>query len=426
MPPETEFLALSRPARRAVLPTLVVAAVVAAFAALYLFRTAFFLLFVGIVFATAVKPLVRAMERRQASHPAAVGGVYLTLALLAVAGVLVLGPLLLDQMMSLAAAVPAVYDSFREDLLEIPSPFVQRMVARLPPRLTPPPTAEAAVEQAVVQVSHSLGFVGSGLKAALALAGGLMLAFYWSLQEERTIRWLLLFFPVERREAVRDFLGAVDTKVGAYLRGQAILCLIVAALALVAFWFLGLPYAIVLAAIAGIMEAVPFFGPILGAIPAILVALATDPSLVLGVIISMTVIQQLENHLLVPQVMDRAVGVNPLVTLLAIAAFGTLMGLAGAILAIPLAAIAQLVLDRFVLAPEAVDPAPPQGRDAVSVLRYQTQKLIHDVRLRIRDKTALAVSETDRVEEVIESIARDLDQDLARRQLAAPAAEAGS
>jgi hypothetical protein len=134
-------------------------------------------------------------------------------------------------------------------------------------------------------------------------------------------------------------------------------------------------------------------------------------------------IQQIECYVLVPRIMDRSVGVHPLVTLLAIAAFGSLLGWAGAVLAIPLAAVIQVVIQRYVLSPEAIEPAPPEGRDAASLLRYQARELMQDIRLQIRKKPDATTGKNDRLEEAIEAIARDLDQGLADTAVAVPSAE---
>src|SRR5687768_18546916 len=96
-------------------------------------------------------------------------------------------------------------------------------------------------------------------------------------------------------------------------------------------------------------------GPLLGAIPAALVALSIAPDKLIWVIIATVVIQQLENSLLVPRVMSKAVGVNPFVTLLSLFAFGSFFGVAGALMAIPIAAIIQLLLNHFVFQPATVE-----------------------------------------------------------------------
>jgi hypothetical protein len=179
-------------------------------------------------------------------------------------------------------------------------------------------------------------------------------------------------------------------------------------MACVTFLVLGLPYAIVLGLVAGLCEAIPFFGPVLGFMPAVMVAAAVDWPRAVSVLVAAIVIQQIENYLLAPRIMDKSVGVPPMVTLLAIAAFGTLFGLAGVVFAIPLAAIIQVAVERFVLSREALSPPQPAGRDRLSMLGYQAGELIRDIRLQSRDHKGSASEETDRLAESIESVARDL------------------
>jgi hypothetical protein len=168
---------------------------------------------------------------------------------------------------------------------------------------------------------------------------------------------------------------------------------------------------LVLALVAGVLEAVPMIGPLLGAVPASLVALSIGPDKLIWVIVATTVIQQLENSLLVPRVMDKAVGVNPFVTLLAFFAFSSFFGIAGALMAIPMAAIIQLVLNHFVFHPTTVDPEASAGRDYASRLRYEAQDLANDLRKQARLKkrgSDLRVKQIDQVMDEIETITTDL------------------
>jgi AI-2E family transporter len=172
----------------------------------------------------------------------------------------------------------------------------------------------------------------------------------------------------------------------------------------------------VLALIAGVLEAVPMIGPLLGAIPAAVIALSIAPSKLVWVIVASLIIQQLENSLLVPRVMRKAVGVNPFVSLLAIFAFSSLFGIVGALMAIPMAAIIQLLLDRFVFNPATMEPEVSAGRDYASRLRYETQDLAQDLRKQARFKkwgSVLKVKQIDKVMDEIETITTDLDALLA-------------
>jgi hypothetical protein len=127
--------------------------------------------------------------------------------------------------------------------------------------------------------------------------------------------------------------------------------------------------------------------------------------------------QQLENNLLVARVMSKAVGVNPFVSLLAIFAFSSLLGIPGALMAIPLAAILQLLLDRFVFHPGMMEVEVSAGRDYASRLRYEAQELAQDLRKQARLKKGgsdLRVKQIDQVLDEIETITTDLDALLAQ------------
>jgi hypothetical protein len=158
-------------------------------------------------------------------------------------------------------------------------------------------------------------------------------------------------------------------------------------------------------------------GPLLGAIPAAVIALSIAPSKLVWVIVATLVIQQTENSVLVPRVMRKAVGVNPFVSLLAIFAFSSLFGIAGALMAIPIAAIIQLLLDRFVFYQAAMEPEVSAGRDYASRLRYEAQDLAQDLRKQARLKKGgsdLRVKQIDQMMDEIEAITTDLDALLAQ------------
>ena len=141
------------------------------------------------------------------------------------------------------------------------------------------------------------------------------------------------------------------------------------------------------------------------------------PDKLIWVIVATVVIQQLENSLLVPRVMSKAVGVNPFVTLLAIFAFSSFFGIAGALMAIPMAAIIQLVLNHFVFHPTTTESEASVGRDYASRLRYEAQDLASDLRKQARlnkGGSELRVRQIDQVMDEIETITTDLDALLAQ------------
>ena len=263
----------------------------------------------------------------------------------------------------------------------------------------------------------ALGYITSAIRFIFILIVILFLSFYWTLDGPRIIQSFLLLLPQGRREGIRDLISAMEAKVGYYIAGQGVLCLMVGVMALASYLLIGLPNALVLALIAGVLEAVPMIGPLLGAVPAALVALSLGPDKLVWVIVASVIIQQLENSLLVPRVMRKAVGVNPFVTLLAIFAFSSFFGIAGALMAIPMAAIIQLALNHFVFYPQTSETETSDGRDYASRLRYEAQDLAQDLRKQARLEKGgsdLRVKQIDKVMDEIETITTDLDALLAQ------------
>ena len=399
----------SDPPRRIVAATLVVAAVVAGFVAVYLLSDVLLLFFIGVVLATALKPAIEALHRPGIPQPIAVVLVYACIIVLLAVVVTVGTPYVGSQARELLSEIPQAGKQFHQWLANAGDVLWANVARRLVAEISLS-TAPAEAGQALATVGQTASYLAAVARGLLVACVVVLLAFYWSLQGDRTIYWALLLLPHSARDDARATIEEIEAKVGAYLRNQGLVCLAMAAAASVVYGLLGLRYAIVLGLAAGLLEVVPVLGPILGAIPPLGVALFTDSGRTPWVLLAAILMQQAENYLLVPRMMDKGVGVHPMATLLAIAAFGSLLGIAGAILAIPLAAILQILLNRYVLGPAARQPQRPDGRGTSSVLLYQAQELLCDIRLRHKAKPAS--STVGSLAEAIEVIARDLDAGL--------------
>lgn len=397
--------------RRIIEGTLVVCAVVALFALALVARHVLFFLFIAIVLSTALKPLIALLTGRGVPRLASISIVYSILLTTLVAPAVIGLPLVVDQSQQVLHSLPESYSDFRDRVGQISS----TVAARLPEQPPWVDREDEVIEGALSALNRALSYSGILIRGGVIVVIVIFTSFLWCIYEDQTIRSMLLFLPAERRQEAGEVIEGIQAKVGAYVRGQGLLCLAVGLMSLVAYLIIGLPHALVLSIIAGVFEAVPVFGPVLGAIAPMLVALSVDPTQVGWVLLAAIVIQQSENYLLVPRIMDRSVGVNAVVTLLAIAGFSALEGLAGAVLAIPMAAIIQLLLDRYVLGAAALEPQVPASRDTIGQLRFQTQALIQEVRLQMREKDDPTSSRADRLEETIETIAQRLDESLARK-----------
>jgi predicted PurR-regulated permease PerM len=405
--------------RRVVWATLVLTFVILGFWLLYRFNQVVFLLFITIVIGTVIRPAVAWLHQRGVPRIAGVILVYLLLLILLIGFLLLLFPLIVEQGTTIAATVPDYYQNLREWMVNYPNQLIVRLSEFLPATLPSlkSRTAQPTGQEMMASAGQVLGYVkmvAGGIFRAIVI---LVLAFYWTLDGPRIIKSFLLLVPQDRRESISELIAAMETRVGFYMAGQAILCLVIGIMALLAYLLIGLPNALVLALMAGVLEAIPMIGPLLGAVPAALVALSVAPDKLVWVIVATVIIQQLENSLLVPRVMSKAVGVNPFVTLLSLFAFSTLFGIAGALMAIPIAAIIQLVLNHFVFQQVTIELEVSAGRDYASRLRYEAQDLAQDLRKQARLKkrgSDLKIKQIDQVMDEIETITTDLDALLAQ------------
>lgn len=406
--------------RRVMWATIVLVFVAFCFWLFYRFYQVVFALFFAVMLATVIRPIVGWLNRRGLHRIAGVLLVYLLLLALIVGFVLLVFPSIVEQGSTIIAAVPGYYLSLHQWMIDSTNPLLVQLSTILPqtlPALTT--TVEQTGPQMLVFAGQAAGYITGAAKAVFMATVVLLLAFHWTLDGPRTIQSLLQLIPKGRRESISELISDIEDKVGFYIAGQGVLCLAIGVLSLISYLLIGLPNALVLALVAGVLEAVPLVGPILGAVPAGIIALSIAPSKLIWIVVSTLVIQQTESIFLVPRVMRKAVGVNPFVSLLAIFAFSSLFGIVGALMAIPTAAIIQLLLDRFVFHPAEQEPEISPDRDYASRLRYEAQDLAQDLRKQARlDKggSDLRIKQIDHVMDEIEAITTDLDALLAQEQ----------
>lgn len=320
----------------------------------YVARQALLLIYVSALFAIGFSPLVRFIERQpllrigtRLPRWLAILVIYVTIiGTVAVAGFLVVPPLV-KQAGDLWSQLPQLFAKLQTKLMSW--------------GLTDHPiTIREAVERAPGTGSDAAGTI---VNTIFGLAGGifgvftiLILTFYLLIETDALFANFLRVFPAGNRARIRDVSRTITTKISAWLVGQLVLALTIGVSSAIGLGLLGVPYFYVLALISAIGEVIPVVGPILAAIPALLVALTVSPSLTLGVLIFFIVQQQIENHVLVPKVMERQVGVTASTVIMALLIGGSLLGIVGALLAVPTAAIIQ-VLFQELLPGEPAAPA---------------------------------------------------------------------
>ena len=318
--------------------------------ALYQVRTVLMLVYVSGLLAIGLAPIVRAVERQKIlpvgtrRFPRWVAILTLYVALLSVlvgVGVAVVPPLV-AQAQALSRRIPDLFARAQQFLMD--RGLIDHEL-----------TMTEALQRAPSGVLSSGGdAVATVIGAVMGLAGGvfglvtiLILTFYMLVESDTIFRRFVRLFPVEQRLRVATVSSDISMKVSAWLGGQLLLGAIIGVTATVGLWLIGVPYYFVLGLIAGIGELIPMVGPLLSAIPAIVVALTVSPGLALATAVFFLAQQQFENHLLVPKLMERQVGVSAVTVIVALLIGGSLLGIVGALLAVPTAAALQVIIDEL-------------------------------------------------------------------------------
>ena len=249
--------------RRVMWATLVLVFVALGFCLLYRFNEVVFILLIAIVMGTVIRPVVTWLHRRGLPRIAGVMLVYLLLLALLIGFVLLVFPLIVEQGTTIAAAVPGYYQGLRAWMIGYPNQLIVRLSEFLPATLSGLELNQQTGQQMLDFAGQAAGFMSSAAQVIFMATAILLLAYHWTLDGQRSIQSLLLLVPLGQRQSISELVAAMETKVGFYIAGEGVLCLSIGIMALVAYLLIGLPNALVLALVAGVMEVVPLIGPLL-------------------------------------------------------------------------------------------------------------------------------------------------------------------
>ena len=314
--------------------------------ALFLARGALLILYVSVLLAVGFAPVVHAIEHqkkipigtRRLPRWLAILVIYvLIVGSLAIVGLLVVPPLV-AQSQELWARIPEWLDRAQSFLIR--HGLLNHRV-----------TLEEAVRSAPASPGNAVGTVATALTQVVtsifALVTILILTFYLLIESDSLFAGFARLFPLADRPRVVDASNQISHKVSAWLNGQLMLAGTIGVSSAIGLYLLGVPYFYVLALVTAIGEMIPVIGPLLSAVPAVLVALAVSPKTALFVAIFFVIQQQVENHVLVPKVMAQQVGVSAVMVIAALLIGGSILGILGALLAVPSAAILQVVIQQL-------------------------------------------------------------------------------
>lgn len=313
---------------------------------IYIVRDILLTVFVAIILASLIEPIVNKLEEKKVPRPLGVVIIYIILILVLVLIARLLIPPIIEQIGLLTNNFPDFwnqviqnFESFRQ--FSEDKGFLDNIQQGLQ-------GLQASLTQAA---TGAYGIIISIFRNVFIFIITLVVTFYLVVQRNALSKVLKAVAPGKYHSYLDDLSVKIQGKIGAWARGQLMLGSIIAGMAFIGLLFLLPKYALVLAIVAGLTELIPYLGPTLGAIPAVFLGFTVGGFSLwrgLSVLVFFIIMQWLENNLLVPRVMKKQVGLNPVVTIIAILIGARLMGIIGVILAVPVAVSIGIVVRDFI------------------------------------------------------------------------------
>jgi predicted PurR-regulated permease PerM len=338
-------------ARKAFVAAVVVGGVVVLALALWKVRVLIALLFLAFIVAAAMRPGVDALRRRHIPRGIGILVHYVALTAIVTALLWLVVPRAIDQVGDALQGLPSSRSELRAEAEE--STGLRREILEgLQSRLEELPSGGELADQAL-----ELGLLG--FEVAIGIFFVLACAAYWIFERERAVDLVTSLLPRPRRKKVRDTWDLIDLKLGAYVRGQAVLILLVATALSFIFWQIGLPYWILVGAFAGVVEIIPVIGPLVAGALAVGVGLTESIGLGIAAGVAVLVVRLLEDYIVIPRVLGDAVGLSPLLVLVSVFGTALLFGEFAVLLAIPIAAVIGTLVEVVVLKKEPAEEDVP-------------------------------------------------------------------
>lgn len=299
--------------------------------------------FTALMIAGVLYPLARWAERYHIPKGLAIALVYIVLIGLIVTAVSFLVPALLEQTRLAASAFGNTLGWLKDA-----TGALRDIAGRLGIQAGTPPTIAGVASQAQ---DVALGFLGTINSVAGGLAGAfivIVLSFYIIIEDEAAKRAFRNLVPEAYQEFATRLVWQVIEKLGAWMRGQIALSVSIMITYFILFTFIGLPYPLLLAFVAGLFEFIPYIGPMIAGFIAVFIAFTVEPWKAVLVLLAIFITQQAQNNIIAPMVMRRAVGLNPVISILAFLVGAKLFGAVGAIFAIPVVTACSVAAAEYV------------------------------------------------------------------------------
>lgn len=291
-------------------------------------------------------PVVDMLNQRKVPRVLSIFLLYFTIVSIFVLIISVAGPIFQRQIASLVGNAPRMANQLHARLLELQeTEWAERLLGGGSVAL------DDLINQVTALVSNILNTLAANITPIIGITTSVIttmliipfILFYMLLDGHKLPDTLVQYLPARHRKEAKSVLREMDRALSSYIQGQALVSLLVGALALVGYLIIGLDYALILALVATVTNVVPLVGPILGTAPAVIVGLISSPGMALRALIVMVVVQQVESLLISPRVMGKKFSSHPVTIILVIIVAGKLAGLLGILLAIPTFAVLRVI-----------------------------------------------------------------------------------
>ncbi|WP_203232077.1 AI-2E family transporter [Paenibacillus pinistramenti] len=292
-----------------------------------------------------LRPVVHLLDRRIVNRVVSVLLIYLVIALLLTLFFLVVWPPLRNQIQEFIENVPSLINGLTAQMNEIQKSKYFLMFNSGNPQLTSRITEY--LNQLLETISGYLSQIFSFLSGFMIVVGTAPIVLYYMLKEDgRMANALVRIIPSKYRKDGKQVTEEIDSALSGFIAGRMISSFLLGVLCFIGFVIIGLPYPLMLSIICAVFNFIPYFGPLLGAIPCVIVALTESPGMVMWVIVIIFVSQQIESNLIAPYVYGRTINIHPLTTVVLILIAGEVAGILGMLLAIPLYMIVKVIVIR--------------------------------------------------------------------------------
>lgn len=280
-----------------------------------------------------MRPVVRWTERKGIKRIYSILFMYVCIIGLLAAGFFFIRPYLFKQVSEMIEQAPKQLEEWEQMKLSM-SPFLQDTINE----------AFSIANTSIEKMKQRMGVLVPWFFSTLfSLVTVPFILFYMLRDEKNFWKFIKYLIPQDKREQIDGVLSEIDETIGEYIRGQITVSLIVGILLFIGYYIIGLEYAAILAIVAMLTNFIPYLGPFIAAMPAIIVALTMSPGMIAKVVIVSLIIQMIEGNIITPHIMGRNLEIHPLTIIVLLLFAGSLAGIPGVILAVPVYAVVKVI-----------------------------------------------------------------------------------